>query len=87
MCLIFLGKCSKHLLLIVVDAGNNKGKALLSWEVRFKAAVGIAEALDYLHHECSPLVIHRDVKSSNILLTPELEPRVSNHRKNNMTNI
>ncbi|KAM5550065.1 protein kinase STUNTED-like [Rosa sericea] len=57
--------------------GKNKGKPVLSWEVRFKAAVGIAEALNYLHNECSPPVIHRDVKSSNILLTPKLEPRLS----------
>ncbi|XP_062025247.1 protein kinase STUNTED-like isoform X1 [Rosa rugosa] len=62
---------------LLVDAGKNKGKPVLSWEVRFKAAVGIAEALNYLHNECSPPVIHRDVKSSNILLTPELEPRLS----------
>ncbi|XP_050366032.1 protein kinase STUNTED-like isoform X2 [Argentina anserina] len=60
-----------------VDAAKNKGKPVLSWEVRFKAAVGIAEALNYLHNDCSPPVIHRDVKSSNILLTPELEPRLS----------
>nr|XP_011457943.1 PREDICTED: receptor-like cytosolic serine/threonine-protein kinase RBK1 isoform X3 [Fragaria vesca subsp. vesca] len=57
--------------------GKNKGKPVLSWEVRFKAALGIAEALNYLHNECSPPVIHRDVKSSNILLMPELEPRLS----------
>ncbi|XP_057495262.1 protein kinase STUNTED-like isoform X1 [Actinidia eriantha] len=57
--------------------GNNKGKSVLSWEVRFKVAVGIAEALNYLHNECSPPAIHRDVKSSNILLSDELEPQLS----------
>ncbi|KAL7257385.1 hypothetical protein ACSBR1_003650 [Camellia fascicularis] len=57
--------------------GNNKEKPALSWEVRFKVAVGIAEALNYLHNECSLPVIHRDVKSSNILLSNEFEPQLS----------
>ncbi|XP_058215895.1 protein kinase STUNTED [Rhododendron vialii] len=57
--------------------GNSKEKSVLSWEVRCKVAVGIAEALNYLHNECSPPVIHRDVKSSNILLSDEFEPQLS----------
>ncbi|XP_062176496.1 protein kinase STUNTED-like isoform X3 [Alnus glutinosa] len=57
--------------------GKNKDKSILSWEVRFNIAVGIAEALNYLHNECSRPVIHRDVKSSNILLSNGLEPQLS----------
>ncbi|KAF7143492.1 hypothetical protein RHSIM_Rhsim05G0059400 [Rhododendron simsii] len=56
---------------------NSKDKSVLSWEVRCKVAVGIAEALNYLHSECSPPVLHRDVKSSNILLLDEFEPKLS----------
>lgn len=48
----------------------------LPWQVRFKVAVAIADALNYLHNECSKPVIHRDIKSSNILLSNELEPQV-----------
>ncbi|BFG42319.1 hypothetical protein CerSpe_285940 [Prunus speciosa] len=59
------------------DAGKNIGKSVLPWEVRFNVAVGIAESLNYLHNECSPPVIHRDVKSSNILLTKEFVPQLS----------
>lgn len=39
-------------------------------------AVGVAEALDYLHNTASQPVIHRDVKSSNILLSDDFEPQV-----------
>lgn len=46
------------------------------WNERYKVAVGVAEALDYLHREKAPPVIHRDVKSSNILLSDDFEPQV-----------
>lgn len=59
------------------DVGGKKGKNVLSWEVRFKVAVGVAEALNYLHNECSRPIIHRDVKSSNILLSNGFEPKLS----------
>ncbi|KAL5055629.1 hypothetical protein RYX36_036311 [Vicia faba] len=57
--------------------GKNKDGSILSWEVRFNVAVGIAEALDYLHTEALKPVIHRDVKSSNILLSQDFEPQLS----------
>ncbi|KAK4847435.1 hypothetical protein QYF36_001847 [Acer negundo] len=57
--------------------GKNNNKHVLSWEIRFNLAVGIAEALNYLHKECSRSVIHRDVKSSNILLSDRFEPQLS----------
>lgn len=42
-------------------------------------AVGVAEALDYLHNTHDPEVIHRDVKSSNVLLADDFEPQVLLH--------
>ncbi|KAK8934334.1 Receptor-like cytosolic serine/threonine-protein kinase RBK2 [Platanthera zijinensis] len=49
----------------------------LSWADRFKIGVGVAEALDYLHSGgFRESVIHRDVKSSNILLTDDFEPKL-----------
>ncbi|XWS55093.1 hypothetical protein CRYUN_Cryun10bG0145800 [Craigia yunnanensis] len=57
--------------------GKNKEKHALPWEVRYNIAVGIAEGLNYLHNEYSRPVIHRDVKSSNILLSDGFEPKLS----------
>ncbi|KAK8603496.1 hypothetical protein V6N13_085678 [Hibiscus sabdariffa] len=57
--------------------GRNKEKHGLTLEVRYNIAVGIAEALNYLHNESPRPVIHRDVKSSNILLSDGLEPKLS----------
>ncbi|KAF3446804.1 hypothetical protein FNV43_RR11984 [Rhamnella rubrinervis] len=56
---------------------GRSGKSTLPWEVRFKVAVAVAEALEYLHSGCPRPVIHRDIKSSNILLTNELQPQLS----------
>lgn len=49
----------------------------LNWHDRLKIALGSARGLAYLHHDCSPKIIHRDVKSSNILLDETLEAHVS----------
>jgi len=35
------------------------------------------EGLDYLHHGCKPPIIHRDVKSANILLSQEFEAKIA----------
>ncbi|XP_015573007.2 protein kinase STUNTED isoform X1 [Ricinus communis] len=57
--------------------GNKKDGNSFGWQGRFKVAVGVAEALDYLHSFCDQPVIHRDVKSSNILLSDDFEPQLS----------
>ena len=49
----------------------------LDWEARLNIIMGAAKGLAYLHHDCSPRIIHRDIKSSNILLDSNLEARVS----------
>ncbi|KAL5722572.1 hypothetical protein ACHQM5_006080 [Ranunculus cassubicifolius] len=49
----------------------------LNWNARLRIALGSARGLAYLHHDCCPRIIHRDIKSSNILLEENLEPRVS----------
>jgi serine/threonine protein kinase len=55
----------------------HKGSNPLDWDVRLKIAIGSARGLSYLHHDCIPHIIHRDIKSSNILLDDEMEAHVS----------
>jgi serine/threonine protein kinase len=43
-------------------------KSLLIWAMRYKVAQGLASALLYLHEEWEQCVVHRDIKSSNIML-------------------
>ncbi|CAH8354577.1 unnamed protein product [Eruca vesicaria subsp. sativa] len=57
--------------------GNKKDSVAFGWMERYKVALGIAEALDYLHNSAPQAVIHRDVKSSNILLSDDFEPQLS----------
>ncbi|KAK9097010.1 hypothetical protein Sjap_022507 [Stephania japonica] len=45
-----------------------KGKNTLEWTIRYKIATGLASALLYLHEEWEQCVIHRDIKSSNVML-------------------
>lgn len=52
-------------------------KVKLDWDTRLKIAVGAAQGLAYLHHDCNPRIIHRDVKSSNILLDENFEAHLS----------
>ncbi|CAI9765513.1 unnamed protein product [Fraxinus pennsylvanica] len=49
----------------------------LTWEIRMKIAIGTARGLAYLHEGLEPKVVHRDVKSSNILVDRKWNPKVS----------
>lgn len=52
-------------------------KIKMGWEVRYEIALGAARGLEYLHHGSQSPVIHRDVKSSNILLDGDWKPRIA----------
>jgi serine/threonine protein kinase len=55
---------------------STKGGAL-DWAMRYKIALGAAQGLEYLHHDCLPQIVHRDVKSNNILLDADYEAHVA----------
>ncbi|XP_059458723.1 probable receptor-like protein kinase At1g80640 [Corylus avellana] len=56
--------------------GPTRGSAL-TWHLRMKIAVDVARALEYLHEHCNPPVVHRDIKSSNILLDSNFTAKLS----------
>ncbi|ANM66897.1 Protein kinase superfamily protein [Arabidopsis thaliana] len=72
--------------------GPSRGSAL-TWHMRMKIALDTARAVEYLHERCRPPVIHRDLKSSNILLDSSFNAKISDfglavmvgaHGKNNI---
>ncbi|XP_057997337.1 proline-rich receptor-like protein kinase PERK15 isoform X2 [Hevea brasiliensis] len=70
--------------LLVLEYVRNKslnfhlhGKELLAWDNRMKIAIGSAKGIQYLHEGCDPKIIHRDIKSANILVDDEFQPKVA----------
>ncbi|XP_027348797.1 proline-rich receptor-like protein kinase PERK8 isoform X3 [Abrus precatorius] len=82
-----VGYCiSDHQRLLVYDyLPNNtlhyhlhgENRPVLDWPTRVKVAAGSARGIAYLHEDCHPRIIHRDIKSSNILLDHNFEAQVS----------
>ncbi|EOY11266.1 Receptor-like kinase in in flowers 3, putative [Theobroma cacao] len=75
-----------HQRIIVCDLVHNgslydhlfgSGVKKLSWPIRQKIAIGVARGLAYLHYGAQPVIIHRDVKASNILLDDTFEPKLA----------
>ncbi|XP_057961938.1 receptor-like cytosolic serine/threonine-protein kinase RBK1 [Malania oleifera] len=71
-----------HLILQLASHGSlasvlHGSGEILPWSIRFKVALGVAEGLKYLHHDCQRRIIHRDIKASNILLSEGYEPQIS----------
>ncbi|KZV33122.1 lectin-domain containing receptor kinase VI.3-like [Dorcoceras hygrometricum] len=55
---------------------SENGKIILNWEQRFSIIKGIASGLLYLHEEWERVVIHRDVKSPNVLIDAYMNARL-----------
>ncbi|XP_019176357.1 PREDICTED: proline-rich receptor-like protein kinase PERK8 isoform X1 [Ipomoea nil] len=82
-----VGYCiSEHQRLLVYDYVPNdtlhyhlhgEGRPVMDWETRVKVAAGAARGIAYLHEDCHPRIIHRDIKSSNILLDSNFEAQVA----------
>ena len=56
---------------------NDEVAKELDWQKRIALANDVAQAISYLHHECSPPIIHRDITSNNILLDTTFKAFVS----------
>jgi len=78
----YLSNSHSNLLVYEYMPNGNLFEALhshsdLDWPSRHKIALGAAHGLAYLHHDCSPAIIHRDVKSANILLDQFYEAKIA----------
>ncbi|XP_021652737.2 proline-rich receptor-like protein kinase PERK15 isoform X2 [Hevea brasiliensis] len=56
---------------------HGKERPTMHWSTRMKIAVGSAKGLAYLHEDCQPKIIHRDIKAANILLDDSFEAKVA----------
>ncbi|XP_047307627.1 proline-rich receptor-like protein kinase PERK1 [Impatiens glandulifera] len=56
---------------------HGKGRPPMDWSTRLKIALGAAKGFAYLHEDCHPKIIHRDIKASNILLDFNFEAMVA----------
>ncbi|KAL3688995.1 hypothetical protein R1sor_015304 [Riccia sorocarpa] len=80
-----IGFCTwKNLKFLVFKFVNNgslyhvlhEANGLPNWDSRYRVALGTALGLEYLHYDCVPAIVHRDIKSANILLDDDLEPQI-----------
>ncbi|MED6179671.1 Proline-rich receptor-like protein kinase perk5 [Stylosanthes scabra] len=56
---------------------HGKGRPVMDWPIRLKIAKGAAKGLAYLHEDCHPRIIHRDIKTANILLENNFDAKVA----------
>ncbi|KAH0704808.1 hypothetical protein KY290_019830 [Solanum tuberosum] len=81
------GHCTRHgygfILTEFIPGGTlhdvlhqRKPPVVLDWEPRHRIALGVAQGLSYLHHDSVPQIIHRDLKSDNVMLDTEMEPKI-----------
>ncbi|XP_010245675.1 PREDICTED: receptor-like protein kinase 2 [Nelumbo nucifera] len=83
----FLGCCwNRNTRLLMYDYMPNgslgsllheRSGSCLEWDLRYQIILGAAQGLAYLHHDCVPPIVHRDIKANNILIGLEFEPYIA----------
>ncbi|PNY09143.1 putative inactive LRR receptor-like protein kinase [Trifolium pratense] len=53
------------------------GECTMEWSIRLKIAIGAAKGFAWLHHNCNPRIIHRNISSKCIMLDTDFEPKIS----------
>ncbi|XP_062008515.1 probable LRR receptor-like serine/threonine-protein kinase At1g05700 [Rosa rugosa] len=71
--LVYEYMCNGNLQEHLSDSSSN----ILTWKERLRIAIDAAQGLEYLHYGCKPPIIHRDIKSTNILLNENLQAKLS----------
>ncbi|OAP09295.1 hypothetical protein AXX17_AT2G03390 [Arabidopsis thaliana] len=56
---------------------GNQGVSILDWKTRLKIVAESAQGLEYLHNGCKPPMVHRDVKTTNILLDEHFQAKLA----------
>lgn len=83
-CCEFHGKnCERLLVFEYMSNGNlrdcldtSPGREPINWSTRVRIALGAARGLEYLHEAAAPRILHRDIKSTNILLDDKFRAKV-----------
>ncbi|KMZ70034.1 Kinase-like protein, partial [Zostera marina] len=58
-------------------SGRGRNSKIISWGNRMRIALEAAQGLEYMHRGCNPAIVHRDVKSDNILLSRDFEVKIA----------
>ena len=75
--LYFWSNITDKMIYLILSLTAGTGKSLLNWSTRSKVIRGVTRGLLYLHQDSRLMMIHRDLKASDILLDAEMSSKIS----------